>query len=241
MGEPPESQHQRRCCADSASPLKVHIAIWPVACVRASQPPDCNWLQPGELARWQSLGSERRREVFLAGRWLAREVLREVCGQALELDILANGAPVVSVGGPTSKSNCLPCVSISHSGAWVAVAVASGPVGLDIEALGRPRNIAALSQYLWPNSYESVEQMDIFWRRWTLSEAWFKACGQGLDLAAMRALTFTAVSRGELAYLALPTLHIAACTPGWTCQPQLSGASLSGFGKGWQAFRSDRH
>jgi len=93
---------------------------------------------------------------------------------AWQIGRAANGARVVTIGpGP------LPALSVTHSGDWLAVAVApEGSIGVDIERPA-PRNYAGIARHLgWPESlWESGSEpaQDDFLHVWTLWEALFKA------------------------------------------------------------------
>ena len=159
------------------------------------------WLGASEHARLQALGSAARRESFLAGRWLARQAVQRWQGCAVPpaLEVAASGAcEVVGERGVH--------VSISHSSAFVACAVAVVPVGVDIESLARRRDHLALAPSV--HGQDQCRQLEAlppdrralaFLQWWTLKEAWLKARGQGLDFALMRSLAFEDDEHGDMA------------------------------------------
>jgi 4'-phosphopantetheinyl transferase len=179
--------------------------------VRAAMAPPQGWLTPTERARLDSLGSAARRDSFLAGRWLARDALRQ-WRHAAALPVLAvddSGACRVADGGAGF-------VSISHGAGRVACAVADVPVGVDLESLARPRDAVALAEVVHgPAQREQLaqrppsERAELFLRLWTLKEAWLKARGQGLDLGLMRRLSFEDAPRGDVAVTVVGDLVLA--------------------------------
>lgn len=179
--------------------------------VRAGMPAPAAWLSPSEAARLQALGSEARRDTFLAGRWLARRAVQGWSGapRLPALDVADSGACVVAgVDGAY--------VSISHSAGFVACAAGGVPVGLDVESLTRPRDYLALAEAVHgPAQREQLAALppearaQAFLRWWTLKEAWLKARGRGLDFALMRSLDFDESPRGDVAVATLGGLTLA--------------------------------
>ena len=125
----------------------------------------------------------RRREQYLAGRWL----LRELCamargGRPSEWSLNAEGPPQAS--HPRRPS---PALSLSHSGTWVVAALARGPgVGVDLETWGQARDWAALKRVLdrWgvapkgPGRSMAGREAS-FLAPWTRYEACYKARAGG--------------------------------------------------------------
>ena len=83
--------------------------------------------------------------------------------------------------------------SVSHSGAYVAVAFASAPVGIDLQqhkcrgyetredAIARHKKLA--SRYFHPKEQEYLERdpWEGFFRIWTAKESLLKRTGRGID------------------------------------------------------------
>ncbi len=179
---------------------------------------------PGERERLASLGSERRRQTFLAGRWLLRELLADVQGgspaaQSVEID--AEGRSSAAVGH----------VNVSHSGDWCVAAWAeAAPIGVDLEAL-RPRadlmaiaeRVASERECAQLAAASGTQQLQAFYRLWTLKEAALKSQGQGLDFARMRGLEFEAVDLGgdaASAHLPRAGLQLALCSLALAALPE---------------------
>jgi len=203
--------------------------------VRAGMPAPTGWLTPSEATRLRALGSEARRDTFLAGRWLARRAVQGGLGVAgmPALDVADGGACVVAgVAGAY--------VSISHSAGFVACAAGGLPVGIDVESLARPRDHLALAEAVHgPAQREQLAALtpearaEAFLRWWTLKEAWLKARGQGLDFALMRGLSFDADALGDTAVTRIGELVLAvAADPG--LPPRIDGVP----GAAWQRSRT---
>jgi 4'-phosphopantetheinyl transferase len=144
------------------------------------------WLSPSERARLERIGTPRRRHEFIAGRWLARELLATVHGTApaaWSLSAEPSAPPRVQHPGLVVPVH----VALSHSGPWVACAVAAQPVGLDIEAPSRSRDVESLAELVCTpaerlrlQALEPAQRPPAFYRLWTLKEAWLK---RGCDAA----------------------------------------------------------
>lgn len=195
-------------------------------------PPALQWLAPGERARLAAQGSPARRQQFLAGRWLLRQ------SPALgPIDIDAEGRS----HRPHGHAN------LSHSGGWMLAGVADQAVGVDLEMLRPRRDLMGLAGLvLGAAQCEALQALSpdvalaAFYRGWTLKEAWFKARGQGLDLARIRSLDFftredATGCDSACAVLPDPGLVLAVHQPGGL--DALPGA-LAGRRVPWQRFRS---
>jgi phosphopantetheinyl transferase len=132
-------------------------------------------LAPAEQIRYRGFGADVRRQAWLAGRELLLAALLHVQGAAEPAALLteAHGGVRYARGGWH--------LNLSHSGGWLAAAVASVPVGIDIERL-RPRAVAAQTARVFcPREAERLalepDPLPSFWRLWTLKEAACKAAG----------------------------------------------------------------
>ncbi|MBQ3736949.1 MAG: 4'-phosphopantetheinyl transferase superfamily protein [Candidatus Methanomethylophilaceae archaeon] len=77
--------------------------------------------------------------------------------------------------------------NLSHSGHYVAFALSEDPVGIDIEAVGRNRDIA--KRVMDPQEYSDFmdtvgekDRNEVFARMWTAKESYMKALGLGFRL-----------------------------------------------------------
>ncbi|MDT2010941.1 4'-phosphopantetheinyl transferase family protein [Carnobacterium divergens] len=98
----------------------------------------------------------------------------------LEFAIYRNGKPIL-------VNN--PCVffNISHSNEFVACSVSSKPIGIDIEKI-EDSNIDSIATVLHENEKQCIasknnykEKRDLFFKIWTLKEAFSKKIGLGLS------------------------------------------------------------
>lgn len=122
-----------------------------------------------------------QRPETLAGRVLARRlVAARDPGAAAGLRLLESGKPVAG-DDPDG-----PAVSISHTAGIVAVAVAArGPLGVDVERVGRYRERVARRVFAGADAdalaaLPAAEQAVAFTRLWTAAEACSKLSGEGL-------------------------------------------------------------
>lgn len=170
------------------------------------------WLTDEEKSRLQAMSSPARRHSFLAGHWLARRLAADwllVDMARIALHRHDDGRPCLLVDGAPSPVS----LSLSHSGDWVAVALATMPVGIDVEVSRRERDFVALARFAFsPGEAERLLRMDQAQRAgafrvlWTLKEARGKRSGEGLLPARARRVT------------ALPSDASAAEAMSWSFQ-----------------------
>jgi 4'-phosphopantetheinyl transferase len=149
---------------------------------------DPDWPQAEELP-----AAERKRAAgflhepvarrWVASRWALRCVLAHYLERApgeIHLELSEQGKPRVA-------DNSSLEFNLSHSGGLALVAVASRPVGVDIEAMRPDRNLLGLAQRALPaddadavRAADSDERMHVFYRAWTRHEARLKCLGTGL-------------------------------------------------------------
>ncbi|MDG4786903.1 4'-phosphopantetheinyl transferase superfamily protein [Micromonospora sp. WMMD1102] len=98
-----------------------------------------------------------------------------------------HGKPVVEE--PATKLD----FSLTHSGEWVAVAVAADPVGLDVQELTDGTDVGALSSSVlsptelrWWNGQPAESARRAFFGYWARKEALLKATGHGLAVPMNR-------------------------------------------------------
>lgn len=153
------------------------------------------WLSDDEAGRLQAMTSPVRRRSFLAGHWQARELAAEwlqLETRRIALHRHEDGRPRLLVDGAPSPLS----LSLSHSGDWLAIALATVPVGIDVELPRRQRDLHALARFTF--SPEEVARLDeledaaysgAFHRLWTLKEARGKRLGEGLLPGRARLVT----------------------------------------------------
>ncbi len=153
------------------------------------------WLTAAEQQRLQAISDGARRDSYLAGHWQ----VRQLAAQWLQLDAgrialgaHVDGRPLLRVDGQPTPLH----VSLSHSGEWLALALADAPVGVDIELPQRPRDWLALARFVFSpeerqqlQDVEDAARADVFHVLWTLKEARGKRGGEGLQPRAARSFT----------------------------------------------------
>lgn len=110
-----------------------------------------------------------------------------------ELDATAGAAP--RLGGHPGLH-----LSVSHSGEWVAAAIADRAVGIDIEGLGARRDPQRFARWVcspdeWTGwrALDGMAADDALIAHWTRKEAWLKRDGGAVLLTRMRQLHADAV------------------------------------------------
>ena len=148
-------------------------------------------LSAAELVRAAAIAKPLRRRQFVAGRMLLRTMLAQALGGRPEdwaLDAGA-GAP------PRLPSHPALRLSVSHSGEWVAAAIADRPVGIDLEGLGARRDPERFARWVcspdelaaW-RGLAGTDADDALIAHWTRKEAWLKRDGGEVLLTRMHRL-----------------------------------------------------
>ena len=127
---------------------------------------------------------EKERERFVFG----RAMLRTILGSALGLSEAQVPIQVGTSGKPEIKGSNGSSFNLSHSGNYIAVAVTRGrQVGIDIEVHRPNCDFRAIArEYFCPAELAYLEACPLraealFFRYWTLKEAYLKAVGSGLS------------------------------------------------------------
>jgi 4'-phosphopantetheinyl transferase len=129
------------------------------------------WLSESEQTRLQRLKVANRRHQFLSGHWLVRRLLSQQLGKP------------PSVWQLIERTNLPPAVlgfadvqvSLSHSGDWIAAAISSAAIGIDLEQR-RDRDGLLRFQHLLLAQDEAPDSLDLdqLLQRWVAKEAWIK-------------------------------------------------------------------
>lgn len=128
-----------------------------------------------------SLKHERSKLLSVAAEWTAKSNAARLLNKEVEEITLIRDQK----GKPYIKNNPL-YISISHSGDFVAVALHSAPVGIDIEVLRsvdlRLKNrICTDSDSVFLKESKSAEEENLkILKIWTAKEAYFKKIGTGI-------------------------------------------------------------
>jgi 4'-phosphopantetheinyl transferase len=193
-------------------------------------------LDETERQRWAGYRHDADRERFLVGCALAKMVIAGCTGRrpgevALDRTCRRCGKPH---GKPAIKGSRLE-LSVAHSGDLVAVAIATAPVGVDVEQLeGRARPLGgdgdpdALARLVLADAERAAlaavppsGRARAFLVAWTRKEAVTKATGDGLR--AVFTEVIVAADRGRPRLMAWPypqppqsvTLHDLDAEPGY--------------------------
>jgi 4'-phosphopantetheinyl transferase len=145
------------------------------------------WLQAAEPERFARYRFEADRQMFLAGRVLARTLVGRALGVAPEAWRWRegpHGRPEVAEPATALRFN------LSHSAGLIVCALAMGrEVGVDVEHLARPPvDRKMIRRYFSPAEAADVEAQgpdrwqDRFLVYWTLKEAYLKARGLGVSV-----------------------------------------------------------
>ncbi|MCB1605709.1 MAG: hypothetical protein KDI71_01855 [Xanthomonadales bacterium] len=137
-----------------------------------------SWLAPSEWQRCQRLMAPQRRSHYLAGHWLLRELLAPYRRNPTEPWQIIDRPSLP----PTIADRPELFLSLSHSGPWIACAVSTAPIGIDLEQR-RPRPALAGFDQLLRNPDEPADSLDLdaLLQRWVVKEAFIKRdCGSAL-------------------------------------------------------------
>jgi len=165
-----------------------HIALFPV-------PRDFNQsenlserLSLGEKSRLASFKLPQRRQQYILGRLLLKDLAGTMFGiNNPEILHRAGGAPYLAQND--AEFNC----SLSHSGPYLLAGLSScGALGIDIEHY-QPRQMSRLvDHYFHPDEQirfhqlSESDQADYFFRLWTCKEALAKQSGEGIKLGKLK-------------------------------------------------------
>jgi 4'-phosphopantetheinyl transferase len=164
----------------------IHLRIAPVALLAQDAEGQGAWLSPAEASRLARISAAGRRAEFIAGRWLARQLLALAGGgqpSQWKLSAPDSGPPLAQ--GPHGSAPLH--VGLSHSGGRVACAVAIAAIGLDLEVPRRSRDLRALAEVVCSPGEQARLAAEpgrvelLFYPCWTLKEAWLKSRGEGMS------------------------------------------------------------
>ena len=145
-------------------------------------------LDDAELRRGERLLDPKKREQFLVGRGLLRELLGEVTGQEprqIELREGEFGKPYL----PAQQGPGALNFNVSHAGGKLLVAICRGAeLGVDLEELRRNLAFRPMAErYFTVREREELfgldprRQLAAFYRCWTRKEAYLKGAGSGFS------------------------------------------------------------
>lgn len=183
----------------SAVPLSLVLARVEALWALIEQPFEA-WLSASEVQRLHGMAQPRRKQEFIASRYLLRRQLaRHLYADAdrwpeLALDSVA-GQPV---RWPTTNA-AQPAVhlGLSHSQGWLLAYAGPAALGIDLEVPPlRPRNtqrvLAAMGSPPECERFHALvqpEQEHYFYTLWTQKEAYLKFTGQGMHMGLLPQLS----------------------------------------------------
>ena len=194
----------------SACPLQLLLAAQaPMAACAQQLAPE--WMTGSEQTRLATLQLPNRREEFLACRYALRHLLSAATGSAVcdwRLDAPEGMAPHLNAQHHGVHAAAFTHLSLSHSGAYLACAFGSRPVGIDLEVRDvhvPRRDILALATIAC--TYLEIEQLQAisceasrhrtFLQMWSLKEAYFKGLGSGVDFSSIRLIQCNSRHQGS--------------------------------------------
>ncbi|HSC75989.1 MAG TPA: 4'-phosphopantetheinyl transferase superfamily protein [Pseudomonadales bacterium] len=155
-----------------------------------------------EQQRANNMTSLRRQCEWLAGRALLRQCLAHYTGQdslGLVFDKTESGKPFLDI-------HAAPVFNLSHGPGWIACAVAQADnIGIDIDSEARRnRTDEIAARYFHPleqaelaQTGDEQERKQLFFRQWTLKEAYIKAIGETINGVRLHELAFESVGGGN--------------------------------------------
>ena len=158
-----------------------------------------DWLTRDERRRFDEMASIERRDAFVAGHRLARDLgarWHAVAPARISVHRHDDGRPCLHLDDAPSPFS----ISLSHSGDWILAGIATVPIGVDVEVPRRPRNIDRLARHAFaPEDVDrllalpTAERLGAFHELWALQEARGKRTGEGfLPGHSRRIRVFTA-------------------------------------------------
>jgi 4'-phosphopantetheinyl transferase len=165
------------------------IHVWHASTERSGKEAEdyLSLLSPEEQRRAQSFRFERDRATYVLGRGMLRTLLGnllDVPPSAIEFTCGRYGKPAIAV-------SCGLAFNLAHAGAQVVCALAADrEVGVDIERERTDRDLMGLARrYFCAKEISQLEQSPpeakgpLFYKYWTLKEAYLKAEGSGLSMS----------------------------------------------------------
>ncbi|WP_241264432.1 4'-phosphopantetheinyl transferase family protein [Marinobacter daepoensis] len=152
-------------------------AIWLCHQISRTPPKAPDWMTEDESRTFDRLEGTRRQE-YVTSRWLIRQALARVSGEA------PNACRPIP-GRPTASANPSGwALSLSHSQGLAACATGNSALGIDLEPSQRtPDWVRVTKRWFTPVEQSWLLPADdpfSFLKTWTLKEAWLKATGRGI-------------------------------------------------------------
>jgi len=153
-------------------------------------------------------------------------ILRRVLGHYLDGEPGEEEIAVGEYGKPRLREEGGVEFNLSHSRNLALIAVATRPVGVDVEAVRPRRDLVGLAErFLDPEAAAAVgeaaeaERERVFYRAWTRHEARLKCLGTGFNSPSLGSTPSGGANRG----LAVETFEVA---PGYAAAVAVLGAEV---------------
>jgi 4'-phosphopantetheinyl transferase len=185
--------------------FRAVIELSTVPALAAAVPRAELWMSDDERQRHAAISSDQRRGQFLAGHWLLRRLAAQIHGGEPE-HWLFSASPD---GAPRLHSKLRPAeaplfASLSHSGEWLAAAIAPFPIGIDLELPAKQRDLLALADAAFSPAERAQlramadrDRVSAFYLYWTIKESVGKREGRGLHTRLSRRQTPSACAASE--------------------------------------------
>ncbi len=201
---------------------RLHLAHMDEVLARA--PAGRDWLSPSEQDRAARLNAPQRLAHYLSGHWLLREVLARVFpgGDSAEV-IDRQSLPPQLADRPDLH------LSLSHSGPWIACAVSTALIGIDLEQR-RPREALSGFDHLLRNPDEPPGSLDPYalLQRWVIKEAYIKRdCGSALPERLAELQVYQQSEPAEVCLWQSGLCLLASTDP--SARPVAEGAAAEGW------------
>lgn len=163
----------------------IHIWILPSTSTNELEN-DIEKLSEAELARSGKFVQNADRLHYLIGHACLRRILGsylQLPAETLVFETGEHGKPFLSSDTPGEPIH----FNLSHSGEYIALIFGNTPVGIDIQAVKPSGNAMKLAaRYFHPDELslftgsDLSEQTELFYRYWSIREAFLKGLGTGL-------------------------------------------------------------
>ncbi len=175
----------------TVAPGEVHVWLCEPEAIRdpAVLATYAAWMTPDEAQRQARFMFERHRHQFLIARALVRSTLShyaDIAPDAWRFDVNPWGRPDIATHHGLGDLR----FNLSHTDGLVAVAVARGELGVDVEDTHRRSHPEQVAEHFFaPAEVAGLQALPPgqrparFFDLWTLKEAYIKARGQGLALS----------------------------------------------------------
>ncbi len=195
-----------------------------------------DWLHASERERFAALKAPARRRQYLAGHWLARELLaRTHGGDASDwaLEERRDRPPAVRPPSLHAAATQPPIqLGLAHSGDWIAAAFSRQPFGIDLEQRGRKLSRDTfLPLLLNPGEPDDPIDDEALLARWVAKEAWIKREQASAMPEQLRALRLHPDPDGPLHSFETEAFHLAIAMPGLTLS---TGGALPNALRRWR-------